>query len=216
MRDLFGDVSPPERATVSIGPLAVILRQFVGTADAAILRDVEAVVAQAPFRHMITPGGLKMSVAMSNCGELGWVSDRSGYRYDHLDPLSGQAWPAMPESFLELATGAALAAGHAGFRPQACLINCYVPGTRLSLHQDRDESDLQAPIVSVSLGLPAMFLFGGASRSDRPQRHPLWHGDVVVWGGPSRLFFHGVAPLAQGLHSLTGERRINLTFRKAR
>lgn len=213
--DLFDDLSL-ESGTLSIGPGAVILRRFVGTRDEELLRDIEQVVARAPFRHMVTPGGLRMSVAMSNCGALGWVSDRSGYRYDPIDPLTGQAWPAMPESFRRLAADAAEASGHGRFEPDACLINRYEPGTRLSLHQDRDESDFSAPIVSVSLGLPTVFLFGGTSRSDRPQRHLLWHGDVVVWGGPSRLYFHGVGPLAPGLHPLLGAQRINLTFRKAR
>lgn len=215
MLDLFGEAGPVERSTSTIGPGAVILRQFVGADDVAILRDLERIVDVAAFRHMITPGGLRMSVAMSNCGVLGWVSDRGGYRYDRLDPLTGRPWPALPESFRELAASAAKAAGHAAFQPDACLINRYEPGTRLSLHQDRDERDFGAPIVSVSLGLPAVFLFGGASRSERPGRYPLWHGDVVVWGGPSRLFFHGVAPLARGLHPIVGERRFNLTFRKA-
>ncbi len=156
-----------------------------------------------------------MSVGMSNCGVLGWVSDRSGYRYDPLDPLSGQPWPAMPACFADLARRAATQAGFEGFRPDACLINSYEPGARLSLHQDRDEKDLSAPIVSVSLGLPAVFLFGSDRRSDKPQRYRLAHGDVVIWGGPARLAYHGVAPLADGEHPVLGRRRINLTFRRA-
>jgi alkylated DNA repair protein (DNA oxidative demethylase) len=156
-----------------------------------------------------------MSVAMSNCGPLGWVSDRRGYRYDALDPLSGQPWPAMPERWKALAARAAAQAGFDGFEPDACLINQYLPGCKLSLHQDKDERDFSAPIVSVSLGLPAVFLFGGERRADRPQRYRLQHGDVVVWGGASRLAFHGVAPLADGEHVWLGRRRINLTFRRA-
>jgi alkylated DNA repair protein (DNA oxidative demethylase) len=163
---------------------------------------------------MITPGGFRMSVAMTNCGRVGWVSDRSGYRYDPVDPENGQPWPAIPASFLDLARRAAGIAGFA-FDPDCCLINRYEPGTKLSLHQDRDERDFTAPIVSVSLGLPAVFLWGGLKRSDRPRRIRLESGDVVVWGGPSRLTYHGVAPLAAGEHPVTGQVRINLTFRKA-
>jgi len=193
---------------------AVLLRAFC---DAAVLmRDVEAVAAAAPFRHMITPGGYRMSVAMTNCGPLGWVSDKSGYRYSEVDPVSGSAWPAMPESFVKVAGDASAEAGFAGFAPDACLINRYEPGAKLSLHQDKDERDFGAPIVSVSLGLPAIFLFGGPKRGDKTMRYRLEHGDVVVWGGPSRLFFHGVAPLADGEHAVMGRQRINLTFRKVR
>jgi alkylated DNA repair protein (DNA oxidative demethylase) len=164
---------------------------------------------------MMTPGGYRMSVAMTNCGSLGWVTDRTGYRYDGIDPTTGRPWPDMPPAFRELAGQAAAQAGFAGFRPEACLVNCYEPGARLSLHQDRDEKNYDEPIVSVSLGLPATFLWGGLKRTDRPARYRLVHGDVIVWGGPSRLTFHGVAPLADGEHELLGRRRINLTFRKA-
>jgi DNA oxidative demethylase len=157
-----------------------------------------------------------MSVAMTNCGCYGWVSDASGYRYDAIDPESGKPWPAMPAPFRKLAEDAAAEAGFPGFAPDACLINRYQPGARLSLHQDRDERHLGAPIVSVSLGLPATFLFGGLKRSDPTRRYRLEHGDVVVWGGPARLAFHGVAPLAEGEHGLLGRQRINLTFRRAR
>ena len=165
---------------------------------------------------MVTPGGHSMSVAMTNCGSAGWVTDRSGYRYDGVDPESRTPWPAMPASFRALAAQAAAEAGFDGFAPDACLINRYQPGARMSLHQDKDEDDFAAPIVSVSLGLPAIFLFGGLQRSDKPRRFRLEHGDIVVWGGPSRLFFHGIAPLADGEHALLGRQRINLTFRKAR
>jgi len=212
--DLFDDL-PVAVTREALAPGAALLRGFAREDDAALLQAVAEVTEQAPFRHLVTPGGYTMSVGMSNCGALGWVSDRSGYRYDPLDPLSGQPWPAMPESFRELAKRAAAQAGFDNFEPDACLINSYEPGARLSLHQDRDEKDLSAPIVSVSLGLPAVFLFGSARRSDRPQRYRLAHGDVVIWGGPARLAYHGVAPLADGEHPLLGRRRINLTFRRA-
>jgi len=195
---------------------AILLRGFARRAEAGLLAALHEIESQAPFRRMFTPGGHQMSVAMTNCGTAGWVTDRRGYRYDGDDPESGKPWPAMPTAFRELAEGAAREAGFAGFAPDACLINRYEPGAKMSLHQDRDEKDFSAPIVSVSLGLPAIFLFGGMKRSDKPQRYRLEHGDVVVWGGPSRLSFHGVAPLADGEHPLLGRRRINLTFRKAR
>ena len=195
---------------------AVLLRGFAKPFEADLVTDIGHVVAQAPFRHMVTPGGHAMSVAMTNCGAAGWVTDRSGYRYDANDPEAQKPWPAMPPSFCRLAAQAAAEAGFGGFAPDACLINRYAPGAKMSLHQDRDETDFAAPIVSVSLGLPAIFLFGGSQRSDKPRRYRLAHGDVVVWGGPSRLFFHGIAPLADGEHALLGRQRINLTFRKAR
>jgi len=217
--DLF-DALPADpdtpSATEPLGPGAVVLRGFARDVDSSLLATVDQVGAQAPFRHLITPGGLRMSVAMTNCGEAGWVSDRAGYRYDPVDPDSGVPWPPMPEVFRALAERAAASAGYPGFAPDACLINRYLPGTRLSLHQDRDELDLRAPIVSVSLGLPATFLWGGLRRADKPARIRLAHGDVVVWGGPSRLVFHGIAPLADDDHALTGRTRINLTFRKTR
>ncbi|CCE01442.1 Alkylated DNA repair protein alkB [Bradyrhizobium sp. STM 3809] len=194
----------------------MLLRGFARPDEAGLLAAIEAITAQAPFRRMITPGGHQMSVAMTNCGPFGWVTDRSGYRYDAVDPESGRPWPAMPPLFRKLAENAAGEAGFAGFAPDACLINRYEPGAKMSLHQDRDERDIDAPIVSVSLGLPATFLFGGLKRTDKTQRHRLVHGDVVVWGGPARLAFHGVAPLADGEHARLGRRRINLTFRRAR
>ena len=214
--DLFDDVASerPVRETIAEG--AVLLRGFVRPIAAELIADLRNVVAQAPFRHMQTPGGHQMSVAMTNCGSVGWVTDRRGYRYDSADPESGTPWPAIPPSFLRLAADAAVAGGFADFAPDACLINRYAPGARMSLHQDRDEQDFTAPIVSVSLGLPAIFLFGGLKRSDKPRRFRLDHGDIVVWGGPSRLFFHGIAPLADGEHPIMGRQRINLTFRKAR
>ncbi|WP_065753734.1 DNA oxidative demethylase AlkB [Bradyrhizobium paxllaeri] len=214
--DLFESVGDtrPSREVMAEG--AVLLRGFARPFEAELLPALRAIVKQAPFRHLITPGGHRMSVAMTNCGSVGWVSDPTGYRYDAIDPESGQKWPAMPPVLRRLAADAAADAGFGGFGPEACLINRYVSGAKLSLHQDRDELDLGAPIVSVSLGLPAIFLFGGPKRADRPNRYRLEHGDVVVWGGPSRLFFHGVAPLADGEHPVMGRQRINLTFRKVR
>ena len=213
--DLFDDL-PTLPEAVPLAPGAVLLRAFAYEQAATRLQAVETVLAQVPLRHMQTPGGHTMTVATASCGALGWVSDAQGYRYAAHDPQTGQAWPAMPACFMELAQRAAAEAGYASFQPEACLINQYVPGAKLSLHQDRDEKDLRAPIVSLSLGLPAVFLFGGMERSQRPQRYRLAHGDVVVWGGPSRLAFHGVAPLEEGAHALLGRRRINLTFRRVR
>jgi alkylated DNA repair protein (DNA oxidative demethylase) len=198
-----------------LGPGAVVLRGFALADAQRLLQELDGIAAAAPWRHMTTPGGFRMSVAMTNCGALGWCSDRSGYRYRSTDPLTERAWPALPAVFSGLATRAASAAGFAGFEPDACLINRYQPGARLTLHQDRDERDPRHPIVSVSLGLPATFLFGGVKRPQRPQRVPLRHGDVVVWGGPSRLSHHGVLPLADGEHPSTGACRINLTLRRA-
>jgi len=202
-------------ARVGIAPGATLLHRFAGPLDTLLWREIQHIAERAPFRHMETPGGFRMAVAMTNCGPLGWVSDRRGYRYTALDPLHGAPWPAMPAVFIALAERAAATAGFNGFAPDACLINRYAPGTRLSLHQDRDEQDMRQPIVSVSLGLPAVFLFGGLARSDKPQRVALQHGDVVVWGGASRLAFHGVMPVADGAHPATGDCRINLTFRRA-
>ncbi|WP_315757746.1 MULTISPECIES: DNA oxidative demethylase AlkB [unclassified Bradyrhizobium] len=214
--DLFDGLEAAGPAREQLAPGAVLLRGFARPQEAELITAIEAIAAQAPFRRMVTPGGHQMSVAMTSCGACGWVTDRSGYRYDARDPDSGQPWPAMPPLFHQLAERAASEAGFAGFAPDACLINRYEPGARMSLHQDRDERDVGAPIVSVSLGLPATFLFGGLKRTDKTQRYRLVHGDVVVWGGPARLAFHGVAPLADGEHARLGRRRINLTFRRAR
>ena len=199
----------------SLAPGAMLMRGRAAPDAFALMADLQAVLDQAPLRHMITPGGFRMSVAMSNCGALGWVSDCTGYRYDAVDPNSGRRWPAMPASFLRLATLAAVDAGFSDFEPDACLVNRYEPGARLTLHQDRNERDFSHPIVSVSLGVPAVFVFGGPKRSDRPVRVPLMHGDVVVWGGPARLHYHGVLALRQGHHLLTGDCRFNLTLRRA-
>lgn len=214
--DLFSAMPDSTPQQIHLAEDALLLRGFASDVDSALLRAIEQVIADAPLRYMTTPGGYRMSVAMSNCGEFGWVTDRRGYRYDAIDPETGRAWPAMPTIFLDVATRAATQAGFENFFPDACLINCYEPGARLSLHQDKNEQDPTAPIVSISLGLPAIFLFGGLHRTDHPQRYRLEHGDVVVWGGASRFNFHGIAPLKNGHHPLLGSKRINLTLRKAR
>jgi alkylated DNA repair protein (DNA oxidative demethylase) len=214
--DLFASLPDVRPAREAIAPGAVLLRGFAKPVEDELISALREIVARAPFRHMLTPGGHQMSVAMTNCGSAGWVTDRSGYRYDSADPESGKPWPPMPPSFRTLADKAAAEAGFDGFAPDACLVNRYQPGARMSLHQDRDEGDFGAPIVSVSLGLPAVFLFGGLQRSDKTQRYRLEHGDIAVWGGPARLAFHGVMPLADGEHPRIGRQRINLTFRQAR
>lgn len=217
--DLFGpDDEPAGPAREPLADGAWLLRGFARAEAEPLLAGIAAVAAQAPWRHMVTPGGRAMSVANTNCGPLGWVSDARGYRYQATDPASpggGRPWPALPAAFGALAGAAAAEAGYPGFVPDACLMNRYQPGTRLSLHQDRDERDFGAPIVSVSLGLPAVFLFGGLRRADPAARLRLVHGDVVVWGGPARLRFHGVLPLAEGEHPRLGRQRLNLTFRRA-
>lgn len=194
---------------------AALLRGFAANRTESLIAALGLVTAAAPFRRMVTPGGYRMSVGMTNCGKLGWVSDQTGYRYAPLDPETGEPWPPMPPEFRDLARESAGAAGFPDFEPDVCLINRYEPGAKLSLHQDKDEQDFTAPIVSVSLGLPAVFLWGGLKRSDHPRRIRLEDGDVVVWGGPSRLVYHGVSPLPDGEHPVTGRARINLTFRKA-
>jgi alkylated DNA repair protein (DNA oxidative demethylase) len=214
--DLFDSVAEAQPSREVIADGAVLLRGFVRPIEPELIAAVRAIVAQSPFRRMTTPGGHLMSVAMTNCGARGWITDHTGYRYDEIDPRTGAPWPALPPVLADLARSAAEQGGFAGFAPDACLVNRYEPGTRLSLHQDKDELDLAAPIVSVSLGLPATFLFGGMARGDKPRRFRLVHGDVVVWGGASRLAYHGVAPLAEGDHPLLGPIRINLTFRKTR
>ncbi len=208
---LFDAPAPDQR----LGPAARVLRGFALPVARELLPAIDAIAAASPFRHMVTPGGLTMSVAQTNCGALGWASDRRGYRYTTIDPETGASWPAMPGVFDRLARQAAEAAGFSGFVPDACLINRYAPGARLSLHQDRDECDFDAPIVSVSLGMGAVFLFGGHARTDPTTRVALHHGDVVVWGGADRLRYHGVLPLKDEPHALLGRQRINFTFRKA-
>lgn len=214
--DLFDSVADAQPSREEIADGAVLLRGFVKPIESELIEAVRAIVVQSPFRRMTTPGGHLMAVAMTNCGERGWITDHTGYRYDPIDPRTGAPWPVMPPVLRDLARGAAEQGGFPNFAPDACLVNRYEPGTRLSLHQDKDELDFSAPIVSVSLGLPATFLFGGMARSDKPRRYRLVHGDVVVWGGASRLAFHGVAPLADGEHALLGRKRINLTFRRTR
>ena len=213
--NLFETSPAADMSCLPITPGAGLVSGFAVARAEALMACVDQITAQAPLRHLQTPGGRAMSVAMSNCGSWGWTSDRHGYRYVQQDPLSGNNWPAMPAAWLELAAQAAAATGYPGFVPDACLINQYLPGTKMSLHQDRDERDFAQPIVSVSLGLPVVFLFGGSKRSDKPQRLRLEHGDVVVWGGPARLAFHGVMTLADGEHAQLGRQRINLTFRRA-
>ncbi len=215
MNDLFDAIEPrdPSRAVMADG--AMLLRGRALPFEADILSALQAIVDRAPFRHMTTPGGYVMSVAMTNCGAAGWITDRTGYRYDRIDPESGQPWPAMPDCFLELATAAAAEADYSHFVPDACLINRYEPGARLSLHQDKNERDFANPIVSVSLGLPATFLFGGLKRNDPVRKFALRHGDIAVWGGRSRLCYHGVPELKDGEHEKMGRMRINLTFRSA-
>lgn len=213
--DLFTRVSDEKCVDEPLDAGATVLRGFALTRERELLQALQTIVAQAPFRHQVTPGGLRMSVGMTNAGALGWVSDRRGYRYDPIDPVSGNPWPPMPAEFTQLAVEAAAAASFPHFAPDACLINRYEPGNRLSLHQDRDERDMTQPIVSVSLGIPAVFLFGGLQRSDKVRRVPLGHGDIVVWGGPTRLHYHGVLPVKPNQHTVLGACRINLTFRRA-
>jgi alkylated DNA repair protein (DNA oxidative demethylase) len=214
MQDLF-DPDRREGEKVALGADAVVLRRFAWDIEAEVLAALHAVTTLAPFRNMVTPGGYTMSVAMTNCGLAGWVTDLSGYRYTGQDPVSGDPWPPMPAIFLDLATRAAAVAGFENFLPDACLINRYAPGAKLSLHQDKNETDFTAPIVSVSLGLPARFLFGGLRRNDPVTRVELRHGDVVVWGRSARLAYHGVDTPKDGDHPVAGRCRFNLTFRKA-
>ena len=206
------ETSPPFREPLEEG--ALLLRGFAAPNASELLAQVARIAQSAPFRNMVTPGGYTMSVAMTNCGRVGWVSDSTGYRYDPIDPMTGTPWPAMPEAFVKLAAAAAAEAGFEGYDPDGCLINRYVPGAKLGLHQDRDEKDRWAPIVSVSLGLPAVFLWGGKRRADPVRRLRVESGDVAVWGGPARFVYHGIAALKSGEHPLTGQTRINLTFRK--
>ena len=214
--DLFADAEPEQQPRrEQIGEQSYVLRGFALPWLERLLPALEEVLAAAPFRQMVTPGGFTMSVALSSCGQFGWTTDLSGYRYTRLDPQTAKPWPMMPEVFFQLAQAAAQAAGFTGFAPDSCLINRYIPGAKMSLHQDKDEHSYAAPIVSVSLGLPAMFLFGGFARSDKSQRVPLFHGDIVVWGGVDRLRYHGVLPIKDGHHPKLGGQRINFTFRTA-
>lgn len=213
--DLFSEFETDHEPRLELTPQAVLLRGAVAAEAHELVRIIQEIAAESPFRHMAVRGGFKMSVAMTNCGDLGWTSDEKGYRYTHIDPETGNPWPAMPPIFLEIARRTAAEAGFPYFPPDACLINRYRPGARMTLHQDKNEIDMEQPIVSVSLGLPATFLFGGMTRKERPRRIRIESGDVVVWGGEARLTYHGVAPLPDGDHPLTGAVRYNLTFRKA-
>ena len=213
--NLFESVAQTEVPREILCTGAVKLRGFAQKYQTELFAGLREVPAKAPFRHMVTPGGFRMSVAMTNCGALGWISDETAYRYDRVDPETKKAWPEMPDRFLKLASSAAAEAGFDKFFPDACLINRYEPGSKLSLHQDRNERDFEQPIVSVSLGVSATFLFGGLCRSDKAERILVEHGDVIVCGGPARLRYHGVMPLKESFHLLAGRNRFNLTFRKA-
>jgi len=215
MRDLFSAIEALDPPREAMAGGAVLLRGKALPFETDVLAALHAITARAPFRHMTTPGGYVMSVAMTNCGAAGWITDRSGYRYDQLDPQSGLPWPVLADCFRDLADAAASDAGYPGFVPDSCLINRYEPGARLALHQDKNERDYSHPIVSVSLGLPATFQFGGLKRTDPVRIFALRHGDVAVWGGPSRLYYHGVAELKEGEHDKLGRVRINLTLRGA-
>jgi alkylated DNA repair protein (DNA oxidative demethylase) len=213
--NLFDGMSQTEASREVLCPGVVMLRSFAQNSETELFAGLRKVAAKAPFRHMVTPGGFRMSVAMTNCGAFGWITDETGYRYHHADPQTKEAWPEMPDCFLTLASSAAAEAGFDKFVPDACLVNRYEPGSRLSLHQDKNERDFEQPIVSMSLGVSATFLFGGLRRSDKTERIPVEHGDVIVWGGPARFRYHGVMPLKEDFHPLTGRSRFNLTFRKA-
>lgn len=215
MNDLFAGLEPQQASRQDMAEGAVLMRGRAFAQADELIADIHRISSSAPFRHMVTPGGFSMSVAMTNCGTYGWVTDRRGYRYERQDPLTDENWSPMPESFLSLAVSAANEAGYPDFLPNACLINRYEPGAKMSLHQDKDEKDFSRPIVSVSLGLPVAFQFGGLQRTDPVTKYPLQHGDVVVWGGPSRLFYHGVLTLKDGTHEKAGPFRYNLTFRHA-
>ncbi|MDR6101363.1 alkylated DNA repair protein (DNA oxidative demethylase) [Agrobacterium larrymoorei] len=215
MNDLFAGLEPQQASRQDMADGAVLMRGRALSQADQLIDDIHRISSSAPFRHMVTPGGFSMSVAMTNCGTYGWVTDRRGYRYERQDPLTGENWSPMPESFLSLAVTAAHEAGYPDFTPNACLINRYQPGAKMALHQDKDERDFSRPIVSVSLGLPVTFQFGGLQRTDPVTKYPLQHGDVVVWGGASRLFYHGVLTLKNGIHEKAGAFRYNLTFRHA-
>lgn len=208
------DLFENQRPDVVLAPGAFFFPGFAKQKAEALITEVNKITAVVPFRNMTTPGGFTMSVGMTNCGKYGWITDKYGYRYITINPANGEAWPTIPDIFMELAKSAALKAGYENYIPDACLMNCYEQGAKMSLHQDKNEKDYSAPIVSVSLGLPATFLFGGLEKTDPQKRVSLIHGDVVVWGGESRLFYHGILPLKKGYHDLLGPKRINLTFRK--
>ena len=215
MDDLFQDQPPdlPERQ--ALGPESWLLRHTLQTTACHLMADIHTLTATHPFQHMVTRGGHTMSVATSSYGSYGWVSDaQKGYRYASSNIETGQPWPPIPAHWLALATALAEKAGFNGFHPDSALINRYAVGARMGLHQDRDEATLAWPIVSLSLGLPARFMFGGKQRQAPVKDFTLLHGDVVVWGGADRLRFHGIRPLKAGHHSLTGPYRYNITFRR--
>lgn len=183
MSELFAE--PIQSGRLQLGPATWLLRGFAQPWVETLLTALQVIEAIAPFRHMETPGGWRMSVAQTNCGPLGWVSDRRGYRYSPTDPATSQPWPLLPPSFSELAEQAASECGFPDFTPDACLINRYLPGARLSLHQDKDERDFSAPIVSVSLGLPAVFQLGGMRRADKPERVGCCM--ATCWSGAAKI-----------------------------
>ena len=213
--DLFDLSNNGESWIETITDDAVVLRQYLVNRSDELAEAIKTIEAKAPFRHMKTAGGFTMSAAITGCGDYGWISDRQGYRYSKVDPVTAQPWPEMPEVLKTIGKECARKAGYSDYNPDACLINRYSPGAKMSLHQDKDERDFTAPIVSISLGVPATFLFGGQQRADKTIKVPVMHGDVVVWGGTSRLFFHGVSTIKSAYHPFWGESRINITFRVA-
>lgn len=202
-------------ATLTIAQDVSLLRGFAAPTGPLVLA-IESIAGRAPFRHLETRSGGRMSVAMTNCGPWGWHSDARGYRYVEHDPLTGERWPPMPAPFAQLAAEAAALGGFPGFEPDACLVNRYVPGAQMGAHRDWDELDKRHPIVSVSIGLPALFLWYGAKRQGKPIVTPVEDGDVVVWGGSARAGYHGVRKLPPGAHPAAGALRYNLTFRRAK
>jgi len=211
--DLFSDELDKQ---VKLAEGAVWLRGFALPEADALWALVSAHLATHPPQQMMTPMGYPMSVKTTSLGDYGWVGNATGYGYARLNPVTNQPWPPIPTLLLSLAQRAANAAGYADYCPDTCLINLYQTGAKMGLHQDKDELDFTQPIVSVSLGVPATFLFGGAKRTDKTAKIPLTHGDVVVWGGASRRYFHGVNAVKLGQHPLLGALRCNLTFRKAK
>ncbi|THJ30850.1 DNA oxidative demethylase AlkB [Lampropedia aestuarii] len=212
--DLFAD--SPEEQRVALGPQAVVLRQKASPLAAELVARIEDVLQHSPLYQMATPGGKPLSVRTTSCGTHGWSSDPTGYSYVRHHPLTDQAWPEIPAAWSALATEAAQEAGFAQFAPDTCLINQYGLDSKMALHQDRSEQDLRQPVVSISLGMSALFLWGGMQRSDKPAHVLLHHGDMVVWGGVDRLRFHGIKHLTGAPHPQLGAMRYNLTLRRAR
>jgi len=193
-----------------IFPGAVLMRSLALPQDNEFFTAAEAIIAARPLHHTTTPSGLPMGVMVTDCGD----SRAFANRWDTANPERMRLWPPMPPLLRDFAIRCAVRSGFPQFRPDACHINRYQAGTKLGLHQDRHECDWTQPIVSLSFGLECIFLLGGLQRTDKPRRILLEHGDVIVWGGPSRMRFHGVQPLKPGHHPLTGPYRYNLTFRK--